>query len=65
MVAAQERRSGDERRAYVVYCRYGSERRENSERRAAPSADGGRQSSVGAELWRDYWGASEDDTRGE
>jgi hypothetical protein len=60
MAGDQEQRAGDDRRADAVYCRYGSERRESSERRCAAMSGGECQARVGGELWPDYWGAAED-----
>ena len=58
----QGRRSGTDRRVFAVYYRHRSERRENPDRRrdgdVAPLA-------AGNELWREYWGASDEDASAE
>ena len=61
----QGRRSGTDRRIFAVYYRHRSERRENPDRRRdargseLPSALGGN------ELWREYWGASDEEASAE
>lgn len=58
------RRSGEDRRVFAVYYRHRSERRENPDRRR--DIDGSAASLVGGnELWREYWGASDEDASAE
>ncbi len=58
------RRSGEDRRVFAVYYRHRSERRENPDRRR--DIDGGAAPlAAGNELWREYWGASDEDASAE
>ena len=61
------RRSGIDRRVFAVYYRHRSERRENPDRRRdAGAVDASLALSLGgANLWREYWGASDEEASAE
>ena len=61
MDAEHERRSGDDRREFALYYRYGSERRDNMERRRFEVAEND-QPEPERVVTRTYWGASEEDS---
>ena len=54
------RRSGSDRRVFAVYYRHRSERRENPDRRQLDCAGEPGRPDAGNELWREYWGASDE-----
>ena len=60
----QGRRSGSDRRVFAVYYRHRSERRENPDRRRDAGGDAA-PLVAGNELWREYWGASDEDASAE
>lgn len=63
-VQLERRLGGDRRKFPLLYCRYGNERRENTEnRRIEMSLD--EQPNSRRVIRRGYWGASEDDSAGE
>ena len=60
----QGRRSGSDRRVFAVYYRHRSERRENPDRRRDADGDAAPRG-ASDELWREYWGASDEDASAE
>ena len=60
----QGRRSGADRRVFAVYYRHRSERRENPDRRRDAGGDAA-PLVAGNELWREYWGASDEEASAE
>ena len=61
----QGRRSGEDRRVFAVYYRHRSERRENPERRSLNADGEAAPLAAGNELWREYWGASDEEASAE
>ena len=61
----QGRRSGEDRRVYAVYYRHRSDRRENPDRRRLDTDGETAKPAAGNELWREYWGASDEEASAE
>jgi hypothetical protein len=61
----QGRRSGEDRRVFAVYYRQRSDRREDPDRRRDARGDELPSALGGANLWREYWGASDEEASAE
>lgn len=59
------RRSGIDRRVFAVYYRHRSERRNDPDRRRDAGAIDAAPPLTGDSLWREYWGASDEEASAE